>query len=353
VLKIIHVFTSAAVNYLPKVRLLLASLKKYHPEFIVHLALPDKKPDWLSANKEGIESIITIDDLEIPEKKAWIFKHNIVELSTAIKPFILHRLLNQKDCTAVLYFDPDIVLFSRLDDLLEKLYTGSIALTPHLAQPVQSDNLESIKEHEIYSSLKNGVFNLGFIGVKKDDNGLRFSKWWAERLYHFCYDEPGIGLFTDQKWIDFVPIFFDGVIILKNPRFNVATWNINNREMKGSIENEITVNGTPLGFYHFTGWDSGDHLSQVMRHGQKNMALLNLLGWYKKMLRRDLIAESTKWAFGSFTNGQPIIQKHRLIYRMRNDLQKDFPDPFNVSQSNCYLKWYTSRAYIEHRSLFF
>jgi hypothetical protein len=349
---IIHVFTSAAVNYLPKVRILFDSIKKFHSEFVIHLALPDKKPGWLSANGEGIESIITIDDLDIPEKKAWIFKHNVVELSTGIKPFVLNYLLNRHDCTAVLYFDPDIVLFSRLDDLLQELLSGSIALTPHLTKPIDSNDLDSIKDHEIYSSLRNGVYNLGFIGVKNDANGRSFGKWWADRLLHFCRDNPEIGLFTDQKWIDLVPVFFDGVRILKNTRFNVATWNINTRQVEGSISTKITVDGNPLGFYHFTGWDSGNHFAQALKYGGHNHALLSLLNWYNEMLINDPIAQNTKWGFQTFSNGQEIDSKHRLIYRMRSDLQQEFPDPFEANQSHCYLNWYKSRAHIEHRSLF-
>jgi len=35
----LHVFTSAAVNYLPKVRILCHSIRRYHPEAVIHLAL--------------------------------------------------------------------------------------------------------------------------------------------------------------------------------------------------------------------------------------------------------------------------------------------------------------------------
>ena len=37
----IHVFTCAAANYIPKVRMLFESLRQFHPEWRLHLALAD------------------------------------------------------------------------------------------------------------------------------------------------------------------------------------------------------------------------------------------------------------------------------------------------------------------------
>ena len=38
----VHVFTSAAFNYIPKARLLFEALRKHHPEWVLHLALGDE-----------------------------------------------------------------------------------------------------------------------------------------------------------------------------------------------------------------------------------------------------------------------------------------------------------------------
>jgi hypothetical protein len=45
--EVLHVFTSAAVNYLPKVRILCRSIRKHHPEAVIHLVLADERPQWL------------------------------------------------------------------------------------------------------------------------------------------------------------------------------------------------------------------------------------------------------------------------------------------------------------------
>ena len=131
----LHVFTCAAVNYLPKVRILCRSLKEHHPEAVIHVALADERPAWLDLAGEPFDAILEIADLGIPNWRAWTFPHGIVELATAIKPFALKRLLEKPACRTVLYFDPDIVLFSRVDDILSTLANANLALTPHQTSP--------------------------------------------------------------------------------------------------------------------------------------------------------------------------------------------------------------------------
>ena len=48
----LHIFTCAAVNYLPKVRILCRSIRQHHPEAVIHLALADLRPAWLEAKGE-------------------------------------------------------------------------------------------------------------------------------------------------------------------------------------------------------------------------------------------------------------------------------------------------------------
>ncbi len=97
-----HVFTSAALNYTPKVRLLMQSLRKHHPEFVLHLALSDEIPAGLDLSNEPFDHVHPISSLNIDDVRGWAFCHDIVELSTAIKPFVLEKLLMREDCAKVL-----------------------------------------------------------------------------------------------------------------------------------------------------------------------------------------------------------------------------------------------------------
>ncbi len=346
-MKKIHVYTSAAFNYIPKVRILFDSLKKWHPEWVLHLVLADDVPADTDLSGEPFDHVMPIADLGIPDWNSWAFCHDIVELSTAIKPFMLLHLLSRDDVDKVIYMDPDTVAFSRLDDIIEAIDHGNMVLIPHQTDPELS--LDAVRDNEI-SSLKHGVFNLGFLGVNATPEGRRFAEWWANRIYHFCVNSIPNGLFTDQKWIDLVPAFFSDVVVMRSPRHNVATWNLTTRTLS-FYEGSYKVNDVPLGFYHFTGFDSGSHKLMAVKHMSGNAALEQLLQWYSELndeTMRDPLARKP-WAFGVFTNGEKIIKQQRLVYRLRADLRSAFPDPFD---SNSFLGWWKTQGVKEYPQLF-
>jgi len=66
-------FTSSAVNYLPKVRKLVNSIKKYHPEFEVVWALSDELHESINADAELIDEVVALTDLDISDRIRWTF----------------------------------------------------------------------------------------------------------------------------------------------------------------------------------------------------------------------------------------------------------------------------------------
>jgi hypothetical protein len=352
----VHVFTSAALNYLPKVRVLFTSLRKYHPEWMLHFLLADERPSHdrssdapvadevrpdFDLSKEPFDAIVSVRDLKIPDWQAWAFCHTLTELATAIKPFMLQCLLAAvKTGDKVIYLDPDIAVFSRLDDIITVLDSASIVLTPHQLQAEQG--LAAVIDNEI-GSLKHGIYNLGFIGVRKCEEGQKFAEWWSQRCYYFCRDDICNGLFTDQRWIDLVPGLFADVAVLRQSRFNVAPWNITTRVLEQAEDGGFRVDHQPLGFYHFTGFDSGLHRVMAAKNGDNNTSLERLIRWYELQLEssENRSGYSPAWAFANFSNGEPIAKEQRLLYRFRVDLQQAFPDPYAAEG---FLKWWQARG---------
>lgn len=344
----VHVFTSAAFNYIPKVRMLFKSLRQHHPEWQLHLALADELRPEIDLSNEPLDEVIPISELGIPSWRGWAFCHTIVELATAIKPFTLARLLKLPDSAKVIYLDPDTVVFSRLDDIVAALDEANVVLTPHQTRPEKT--LAAIMDNEI-CSLKHGVYNLGFFAVAATEIGHEFADWWSKRIYHFCREDISNGLFTDQRWIDLVPAFFGGVAIMRSGRHNVATWNLTTRELSNDEADNYFVDGQPLGFYHFTGFDSGAHQIMAVKNVGDNSSVKKIINWYTKQtqqLAMDPLAK-TPWAFGVYSDGTPISKAQRVIYRERVDLQNAFPDPF---EANGFLVWWNKQGKKEYPNLF-
>lgn len=338
----IHLFTSISANYLPKARVLAHSAKKIHPDAQFHLVLCDLIPDSVRLEEEPFDSIITVEELGIPNLKSWLFKHNIMEMCTGVKGIAFEWIFDRYRCEKLFFFDPDIVILSPLDTLIQKLDRHSILLTSH--QTIPETNWEAIVDNEIHS-LKVGVFNLGFLGIRNCENGRKFLEWWRDRCLEFCYDAPPNGLFTDQKWIDLTPAFFSDYLVLREPVYNVATWNLTHRHATGNLEEGIEINGKPICFYHFSGLDSGNQEFMLKKYGKNSPVLFELRQWYLQECDRCGQEQFAKIPcyYTKFDNGEMITQDQRLLYRSRQDLQALYPDPFLTSDPNySYYHWFAT-----------
>ena len=133
----IYVFTTCALNYFPNARILAQSLRTHMPDVRTVFCITDAPPPGFDAVQEGFDEYWTLEDLrpQIPNLEQWIFRHDVMELATAAKPFVLSALLEREDCDAVLFFDPDCELHSSLPEIRQSVRDHSITLTPHSCLP--------------------------------------------------------------------------------------------------------------------------------------------------------------------------------------------------------------------------
>jgi hypothetical protein len=243
-------YTSCNRSYLPRAYLLAQTLREAHPDWEIQALITDDPLDdaEAAAFEAVFDRLVYAADLGFERFRSWIFKHDVVEACTAVKGRMLRRLL-AANYDRVVYFDPDIAVFHRLDTVVDCLETASVVLTPH--QLAANDEAFAITDNEL-CSLRYGVFNLGFLAVANDAVGRDFADWWDGHLTRACYDEPALGIFTDQKYCDLVPSLFDRVAIVRDPGCNVASWNISRRSLAVTPDGDILVNGSLLKFYHFT-----------------------------------------------------------------------------------------------------
>jgi hypothetical protein len=325
----VHCFTSATFAYLDRVCVLVETLRKHHPDWTFWLCLADSEPPGFSFDPQrlGLDRIVRVGELDIPDFCRWLFIHDIVELCTAVKGPMLCRLFDL-GAKKVVYLDPDIAVLGDLSDVETLLDRYDVMLTPHQLEP---DQLESAVIDNEIGSLKHGVYNLGFLAVAGTAEGKRFARWWRDRLLRFCFDDIPAGLFTDQRWCDLIPAFFPGTHILRDPGYNVASWNLSRRPISIDESGAILAAGQPLRFFHFTKvtW-VGEFMLE--RYSANRIEVFELMQWYRKRLSVHAQTALPKgwWAYGHYGDGSDIEGDHRRLYKDRPDLQQRFPNPFQA-----------------------
>lgn len=319
-------FTSICSNYLPKAMALAESVKTRCKDATFVLCLVEREVPAVAAAFPHFDEVILAKDAGWDNFDSFMFRHSIVEASTAVKPrFMIHLTERYQQADKFVYLDPDVLVYSDLSELERVLDTETAVLCPHLLRPGNIDM-------EI-SSLAHGSYNLGFIAVRRSDNAARLLQWWADRLFLFCYDDKSRGIFTDQKWMDLAPSFFD-VHILKHHGYDFATWSLLGSDLRPAAEDGYVINGDPLRFIHFSGLDSGtiDKAIGWWLTDDNRDCFVSLYGQYRELLERhgqDTLGR-LPWSYGTYRSGAPIGKAARVAYRDRS-MWEVFPQPFDAS----------------------
>lgn len=190
-----------------------------------------------------------VSDLGLDGLSDMAIRYDVMELNTAVKPFMFRWLLESQGFDRAIYLDPDIFVYQPLAEVDALLDAGaSGVLTPHLLKP-----LEDGRKPDDHDILKSGVYNLGFAALTRQQEALDFISWWCRRLQFQCYSDVPSNLFTDQRWCDFAPSFMPNLALLRHPGYNVAYWNLAQRKVEVGLDGSATVNGEPLVFFHYSG----------------------------------------------------------------------------------------------------
>lgn len=312
-------FTIVSRNYLAYALTLMQSLAAHHPDSRRYVALADRAdgdPDL----ENPLFELVRIDELDLPDFDAFVFRYDILELNTAIKPYVFRYLRARHPGEAVVYLDADIVVIAPLQAATALLADGALAvLTPHLNAPTTDD-----RHPGELAILRSGTYNLGFVAIGAHEHAAQLVDWWADKLEFGCIADPAAGLFTDQKWMDLVPGLFPDVRILRDDGYNLAYWNLAQRQV-GRDGERWKANASDLVFVHFSGIDV-DRPPLFSRHQDRyrrsNLGALEPLyaDYLERLAANDHARHRAKpYAFGAFPDGEPVTRPLRAVYRQYFD----------------------------------
>src|SRR5688572_22042095 len=263
----VSVCTIVARNYLSHARILAKSFLAHHPGGSFTTLLIDDEGRTVDDAAE-LFRCLRLEDIGLPREEIdrLVAFYDVTELATAVKPRLLAHLLAE-GISDVIYLDPDIKVYGSLELASRKAREHGIVLTPHMVGAMPRDD-RRVDEFHILAA---GVYNLGFIAVGA--SATPFIDWWWERTQRDARIDPARMMFTDQRWIDFAPSLFDHHI-LKDPTYNVAYWNLHERDVQWDGTRYL-VNGQPLTFFHFSGFDRSRPYLLSKHQGDRPRILLS------------------------------------------------------------------------------
>lgn len=336
--------TIVSKNYFSCARVLAESFRRHNPNWQFFVVLMDDAENYLETGvvgETGTEyEVVEASSLELPDFGTMVYRYSIMELNTAIKPFVLNYLMSNRGFEEVSYIDPDILFFAPMTKVEEALTQGDLCLIPHMRKPFYDD-----KSPSDLSILQSGTYNLGFVAMRSSPDVQRLLDWWMGKLYLDCIVDIPNGLFVDQKWMDLAPGFVPNTVILADPGYNVAYWNLHERRVaRNGTSMNWTVDGEPLVFFHFSGYTP--HMpGRLSKHQNRHdlaflpevRALCDIYGAHLLSQGYDTTC-NWPYAYASLPNG--IALPMNLVRNIVLDLLRkgvSIPDPLERPEEFCEL----------------
>ncbi len=310
-----NICTIIAKNYVAHARVLAESFREHHPEQSCYVLVIDDTEGYIDAAYEPFE-LVTPAQLHIDDYEHMAAIYDVLELSTAVKPWLLRHLLEERGLERIAYLDPDIRVYDRLDEIDGLTREHGLVLIPHITTPLPRDG----KRPSEADILISGTYNLGFISLERGAGTERLLDWWSERLKTDCVVAPDAGYFVDQRWMDFVHGVMPDFYVLRDPAYNVAYWNLHGRDLTYH-KGRYYVDGRPLRFFHFSGFDP-DHRKRLSKHQtrieiRRGSTLARACNGYADELLANGYKKAKNWpySYGVLPNGVKLDSGMHRLYR--------------------------------------
>ena len=228
-------------NYLNRGLSLYESLLKHCDSFRLWiLCMDDETYGILEKMNLAKAKLVKIKDFEDENMLAAKANRDRGEYCwTCASNFTFYILKNNPEIPMLAYLDSDLFFYSSPNPIYQEFGQNSIMIIPHRFPP-----------HKQKQAEKNGIYNVGMLIFRNDENGFACLDWWRKQCLEWCYRVPKPGKLGDQKYLDDFSRLFKNVHILQHKGANLAPWNIKNYAISHNNGKTFVDNDTLI-FYHF------------------------------------------------------------------------------------------------------
>jgi hypothetical protein len=238
-------------GYLIKGLAMMRSLARYCPGAKIYvLCMDEQAQSILSQVDLPFVHCISLADVENEELLKAKADRGIAEYCwTLSSGFTWHVMQTHPEIDFLTYVDADLLFYSDVEPLFDEIGSASIAIIEHRFT-------ERLKDREV-----NGRFCVEWDSFRRDEQGLACLSRWREQCIEWCYYRLEDGKMGDQKYLDEWPDRYSSCHILMHPGAGIAPWNYAQYRFDQDATGNITVDGSPLIFYHF-------HQFQLLENGK-------------------------------------------------------------------------------------
>jgi hypothetical protein len=229
-------------NYVTRALVMYRSLERTGEDFRLYaVCLDELAYDVLRKLALPRLAPISLADFETAELRAVKAERSVAEYCWTCTPHVIRHVLDKYALPEVTYVDADLCFYAPPALLFDEFAASgaSVLITDHRYTP----------RYDL--SAKSGIYCVQFMSFRADARGLKALRWWGERCLEWCYARFEDGKFGDQKYLDDWPRRFEGVHVLQHLGGGVAPWNVQQYVIRAEAPGRLTVNGTPVVFYHF------------------------------------------------------------------------------------------------------
>jgi hypothetical protein len=191
-------------------------------------------PTHLPAGFVSPYPLVSIGELLSPEQLTTLSSvYTPTEFSAACKPLFIKEIFRRYPHTdRLLYADPNIQFVAPLTPIWEQLATANVLLTPFITRsPAQAGPTDTQwPDEKFFQNV--GLYSADFLVFRRSSKTDRLLDWWDDRVRERAYVDFCAGLCLDQLWLMHVPVFFRDVVVVRNPGWHVALWNLPERTLR-------------------------------------------------------------------------------------------------------------------------
>jgi hypothetical protein len=225
------------LRFCPSMKLYVLCMDAQTKEILEHLDLPSVHCITLAE----------IEDEALLKAKS---ERGVAEYCWTLSPCLpWHVMQMHPEIEFLTYLDADLLFYSDVQPLFDEIGGASIAIIEHRFT-------DRLKDHEV-----NGRFCVEWVSFRRDEQGMACLARWREQCIEWCYYRLEDGKMGDQKYLDEWPERYSANHIIMHPGAGIAPWNYAQYSFSRDSYGNISVNGTPLIFYHF-------HQFQLLENGK-------------------------------------------------------------------------------------